>query len=81
MSSADRHSAVAQIQSGSAAPDSQGVLPGYRPLPAMSGYMAGFGILYQHETTKVFGAHHLNNPGVAHGGMFATFADPAIGIA
>lgn len=57
---------------------------GYRPLAPLTGFMAGFGRLYQHETTGAIGvrvhAHHLNHLGVAHGGMLATLADSAVGV-
>ncbi len=72
---------TAQHNADTTSPD---VPPGFRPLAPLGGFMADFGRLYQHETTHAIGvrvdARHLNNLGIAHGGMLATLVDSAIGI-
>lgn len=58
---------------------------GFALLQTTGGFIAQLGKLYWHEEKRAIGlrieARHLNRLGVPHGGMLATIADTAIGIA
>ncbi|NMV38073.1 PaaI family thioesterase [Ralstonia insidiosa] len=58
---------------------------GFVLLQATRGFIAQLGNLYWHAEKRAMGlrieARHLNRLGVPHGGMLATVADTAIGIA